>query len=155
MKPKRPFLLWLLAILGIVACFIYFLQAVQAIRSWNLLVILQYRFGSLYPIFQGLFLGTAFFAAAVLLIVQKSWAPTFAAATLCLADAWSWVNRLWLNLNPGPLSRQYFAIGATVVLLGLLLGGLWTLQPFMIDASQDASEESSHLSSDGGTNEQQ
>jgi hypothetical protein len=153
MKPRRPFLLWLLAILAIAASFACFLQAVQAIQGWNLLIAIQYRFGPLYPIFQGTFLGATFLAAAILLLSQIAWAPTFAAITLCLSVLWSWIDRVILNLNPLPLSQQYFAVGTTVVLLGLFLGGLWTLQSYMIISDTNIQKESANSSSNGEINE--
>jgi hypothetical protein len=155
MKSNHPFLLWLLIILVITASFVDFLQAIRAIQSWNLLVAIQYHLSPLYPIFRGVLLGCAFLIAAVLLLIRKSWAPAFAGTTVNLAVLWFWLDRLVLNLTPQPVRQQIFAIGATLLILVLILGGLWTLQPYMILSSTEVLEESSDSSSSGGINEQQ
>jgi hypothetical protein len=65
------------------------------------------------------------------------------------------VDREVLNLNPPAFKDQLFSIVVCVVLLGLTLGTLWVLQPYMILSNVEALEESSDSSSSGGTNEQQ
>jgi uncharacterized membrane protein (GlpM family) len=153
MKPRRPFLLWLLSCIFFAAGFRYLLQVIQSIRSWNLLISIQFRFGPFYPVFQGALLMAAFLLAGILLLSQKYWSPAYAGAVVLLTAIWFWVDRVLLNLNPLPLNQQLFAIISSVLLLALILGGLWTLRPYMILSTTETREESSDSSSSGETHE--
>jgi hypothetical protein len=155
MKTKRPFLLWLLSLIFVAVSFRYMLQIIDAIKNWNLLLVIQYRFGPLYPVVQGFFLAGGFILSAILLLSRVNWAPTFSAIVVLLTAVWYWVDREVLNLNPPAFKDQLFSIVVCVVLLGLTLGTLWVLQPYMILSNVEALEESSDSSSSGGTNEQQ
>jgi hypothetical protein len=155
MKTERPFLLSLLSLIFVAVSFRYLLQIIDAIKSWNLLIVIQYRFGPLYPIIQGLFLAGGFILGAILLFSRVNWAPTFSAIVVLITTVWYWVDREVLNLNPLPFKDQFFSIVVCVVLLGLTLGTLWVLQPYMILSNVEALEESSDSSSSGGINEQQ
>ena len=153
MKPKRPLLLWLLSLIFIAAGIAYLLQAIRAVQSWNLLIVVGYRFGPLYPIFQGLVLAGIFFTGAVLLFLKVHWATAFNGAAVLFASVWFWLDRLVFNLNPQPLQDQSFTLVFFIPLLGLVLGGLWSIQPYMI-FPKEARQEPQPLSSSGGTNEQ-
>jgi len=153
MKTKRPFLIWLLSIIFLVNAFRYLLQVVQAIQSWNLLVALQYRLSPLYPTFQGTFLAGCFLVCAVLLFEKVAWAPTFAAVVTLLASLWAWVDRLALSVNPRPFTEQIYALIATIIFLGVVLGSLWSLQPYMKNPVADSHEVSAEFSSPGGVDE--
>ena len=153
MKPRRPFLLWLLCFIFIFAGIAYLLQAIWAIQSWNLLIVVGYRFGPLYPVFQGLVLASVFFIGAVLLFLQVHWATAFNGAAVLFASTWFWLDRLVFNLNPQPLQDQSFTLVVFILLLGLVLGGLWSIQPYMI-FPKEARQGPQPLSSSGGINEQ-
>lgn len=153
MKPKRPFLLWLLCFIFILAGMAYLLQAIRAIQSWNLLIAIGYRFGPLYPVFQGLLLAGIFFAGVILLFLQMHWATAFNGAAVLFASIWFWLDRLVLNLNPQPLRDQSFSLFFFILLLGLVLGGLWSIQPYMI-FPKEVHQEQQPLSSPGEINEQ-
>jgi hypothetical protein len=153
MKNKSSLLLWTLAILSFAASAYSFIQGIRAIQSWNLLLILNYRFGPIYPVFQGILLGSIFLVGGILLIKHISWAPTFNSAAVLFASAWYWLDQTLLSLNPRPFSEQIFAIVFTLLMLGLLLAGLWSLQPNMLSSKQEALEELPNPSSSGGKNE--
>jgi hypothetical protein len=150
MKNKSPFLLWLISVLIFTASAYYFIQAVRAIRSWNLLLILQYRFGPIYPVFQGVLLGSAFLAGGIFLLKRLAWAPTFTAVLVLIAAAWSWLDRTILSQNPRPFPQQIFGIASTLLVMGLILGSLWSLQPSMLSSKTEALEESQDSSSSSG-----
>ena len=141
MKSKPPFLLYLLGLIAFAASFYYFSETVQAVRSWNLLAIMQYRLGPIYPVFQGALLGSAFLFGGIILLMRLAWAPAFNANLLSAAVVWFWLDRTVLSLNPLPFSQQIFPICATVLLLSLLIGALWSLQPNMLSSKAEAIED--------------
>jgi hypothetical protein len=153
MKKKSTLLLWMLAILFFAASVNYFIQGIRAVQSWNLLIILHYRFGPIYPVFQGIFLGSAFLVGGIFLIRRASWAPAFNGAVVLIASVWSWLDRTLLSLNPRPISQLIFAIVFTLLMLALILAGLWSLQPSMLSSNQETLEELPNSSSFGGKNE--
>jgi hypothetical protein len=155
MKTKRPLLIWLFSLIFLAVSFSYLAQAIRAIQSWNLLLLIQYRFGPIYPVFQGLLLASCFLAGAVLLFLRLSWAPAFNQGIIILAAVWYWLDRLVFSVNPRPFSSEIFALVFCLVLLILSLGGLWSLYPYMVLSQTDAFEEPADSSSSGGTNEQQ
>ena len=153
MRTRAPFLLKLIATLFFAATFFYFLQAVEAILNWNMLMILHYHLTPLYPVFQGVLLGGAFLISGVLLLKRLTWAPKFGIVNLIISVLWSWLDRTVLSLNPRPFSQQVFALAATVILLGLLVGGLWSLQPFMISSQVEYLDSGLEEPSSGEENE--
>ncbi|MHC1740228.1 MAG: hypothetical protein AB9897_03870 [Anaerolineaceae bacterium] len=155
MKPKRPLLLWLLSIILIGASFRYLLQALFAIQSWNLLVAIHYRFGPLYPIFQGVFLAVGFLLSAILLLRQVKWAPALSSFFVIFAMLWAWLDKTVLNLDPQPLKEQLFAIIFSALALVVMLGGLWSIHPNMILSKKERIQETSGSSSKGEENEPQ
>lgn len=152
MRTKSPLLLKLLAALFFLAAFYYFFQAGEAIRRWNMLVILNYFPGPVYPIFQGVLLGGAFLVGAVFLIWRLPWAGTYNMIVVLLTLAWTWLDRTALSLDPLPFSHQLFAIICSIIISGLLEGGLWALQPFL-NSTQDMEENSSEFFSSGENHE--
>lgn len=153
MRTRSPFLLKLIASLFFAASFYYFLQSIEAILNWNMLLIVHYHLTPLYPVFQGILLGGAFLCGGILLLKRMAWAPAFGTATLVLAAAWAWLDRTLLSLNPRPFSQQIFALTASVVFLGLLVGGLWSLQPNMVSSRVEPINKGLEESSSGEENE--
>ena len=153
-KQKRPLLLWMLSLILVAAGFTSLLQAFRAMQSWNLLVAIGYRFGPLYPVFQGLLLAGIFFVGAALLLARIHWAPSYNIAGVIAAAVWFWLDRLVFNLNPQPLVDQIFSLVFFIILLGLVLAGLWSIGPNM-NSPKTVHEESQDSSFMGGTNEQE
>lgn len=154
MKVKRPLLVWLLSIIFVAMGIRYLLQVIQAIQSWNLLVAIHYHFGPLYPVFQGALLAGCFLVGAILLFCLVNWAPAFNAVVVIFAAVWSWVDRLFLSLDPLPFSGQIFSLVSTIILIAFVLGALWSVQPDMVLSKQEPPEEPIGSSSDEGLNEQ-
>jgi hypothetical protein len=150
---KRGFALWLFIGLSLAASVYYFAEAGQAIRSWTMLTIMQYRFGPLYPVFQGMLLGLGFLATAVWLFRRNPVSLWLGSLFAVLSVLWHWLDRLVFSLNPLPVLQQWFPIAFSLLLLGLVLGGLWSLAPDMVSSALANEENISHPSSQGGDHE--
>lgn len=147
---KRSLLLWLISLLLFFAGLTYLLQTIGAVRNWNMLTILQVRFGPLYPLFQGAFLAAAFLIGAVVLFTRQHWAPAYNAILLTLQTTWSWLDRLVFAINPQPIKSYIFQLIVWGLLLLILLGGLWVLEPDMLSSKEEVTSE---FSSEGGNDE--
>lgn len=150
---KRGFALWLFIGLTLAASLYYFAEAGQAIHSWTLLTIIQYRFGPLYPVFQGTLLGLGFLATAIWLFRRNPVSLWLGSLFAVLSVLWHWLDRLIFSLNPLPVLQQWFPIAFSLLLLGLVLGGLWSLAPDMVSSALANEENISHPSSQGGDHE--
>ncbi len=140
MKHRRPFLLWLLCLVFLGVAFIYLLQIVQTIQSWNVLLAVQYRPGPWYPLFQGVLFLLAFLCSAGLLWLRINWAPTFAALTTAFTFVWYWLDRLVLTHVPQPIAKFLFALVLFLILFILMIASLWAIQPFMRSESPEDKE---------------
>jgi hypothetical protein len=152
MRIKSPLLLKLLAALFFLAGLYYFFQAGEAIRRWNMLVLLKYYPSPVYPIFQGILLGGAFLVGGVLLIRRLPWAGPFNMVLVLLTLAWTWLDRTVLSMNPLPFSHQVFAIICSIMITVLMEGGLWALQLFLT-STQTVDKSSSEFFSSGENHE--
>jgi hypothetical protein len=135
MKDKRPFLLWLVCLIFLAAAFAALLQVIRTVAEWNILLVVQYQPGPLYPLFSGILLHLLFLTASVILWLRLYWAPDFAGFTALLYSVWFWLDRLVLSINPHPLSGQVFNSIVFIIILGLLIASLWALKPVMKQAS--------------------
>lgn len=141
MRIKRPFLLWLICLIFLGIAFVYLLQLIQTIESWNILLAVHYQPGPLYPLFQGVFFFIGFLAAAGLLWLQITWAPLFDTLLLSLAALWYWLDRLVFATNVQPVTNFLFAMVLFLILFILVIASLRTLQPYMRSVSAPSKEE--------------
>ncbi len=141
MNPKRPFLIWILCLsfLGLAA--FYFLQVIQTLLSWNVLLDVQYKPGPWYPLFQGVFLLLGFTCAALLLWLRFDWSASFAAVLISLAGVWYWLDRLVFTTNPQPLTNSLFGLALFLILFTLVIASLWAIQPYLRSESPVSAEE--------------
>jgi hypothetical protein len=150
---KHAFALWLFICLSLAASLYSFAETSQAVRSWTLLTVVQYRFSPLYPVFQGLFLGIGFLTTAVLLFLRKPISLWLGSLFAVISVGWHWLDRLVFSLSPLPVLKQWFPIIFSLLLLGLIVGGLWSLAPDMVSSSMENEEPAPHSSSQGGVHE--
>jgi hypothetical protein len=136
MKQKRPFLIWLLSLIFFTFAFVYLLQVISTIQSWNVLLAIQYKPGPWYPLFQGLLLSLSFAASGIVLWLRVFWAPEFDAFIVLLASLWFWLDKLAFSADPKPLSGQIFGFVSFGVMLGLVLASLWSLKPYMVNPDE-------------------
>ncbi len=131
MKKSRPFLLWLLCLIFLGFASVYLLQVIQTIKSWNILLAIQYQLGPVYPLIQGVFFVLGFLTATTVLWARISWAPAFDATIVTMASICYWVDRIFLTQNPQPIKNSLFALIFFLILLILVNASLWTLKPYM------------------------
>lgn len=123
---RRPFFLWVL-FLGLV----YYLLAnvlrlYGALTAWNLLAALKEQPGPLYlALTGGIFMLVFAIAAAGLLWSARrrgrwAWGLGAVRVAALLYAGWYWVDRLFISQAQERLTGWPFALGSTVVLLGLV-----------------------------------
>ena len=152
MRTKSPLLLRMLIFLFFAAASYFFLQAGEAISRWNMLILLKYHFGPLYPVFQGVFLGGAYLIGGILLVKRSSWAAVFGGFVILLNLLWAWLDRTLFSLNPLPFSHQIFAIICSIMITVLMEGGLRAVHPFLA-SKQNMDKSSSEFFSSGENHE--
>lgn len=131
MKNKPPFLLHLLSILYLLASLVCLFGIIQTISSWNWLLAVKYQPHPVYNVFENAFLMLAFLTSAVVLWMRKPLAPALCQSVLLAAAVWYWIDRLLINQSRLPFNEQLFPVLATLLILGLLLGSLFLLKPYM------------------------
>jgi hypothetical protein len=149
MKAKRPFLLWLICILFVFGAFIELLKAIQAIRSWNILIAVQYQPGPVYPLFYGTLFFLLFLTAGILLWLRVNWAYGFGANAALLFSVWYWLDKFVIAVNPQPFSSEVFNFIVFIIILGLVLASLWVLKPMREGEPPKGDEDLA----EGGSNE--
>jgi hypothetical protein len=131
MKPRTPFLLYLLAIFFILAALIHLFGVIQTVQSWNWLRAIDYQPGPIYTVFKSVFLFLAFICAAIFLLLRFAWATLFDGILVGLNSIWFWFDRLVLTQNPLLFKQHLFNLAATAIILFFFLFSLYLLQPFM------------------------
>jgi hypothetical protein len=131
MKEKRPFLLWLLCFIYLLAAAAELLQAAGVVTQWNILQAVAYQPGPLYPLFIGCFFFLLFLASALLLWLRAFWAAEFAGAAALLFAIWFWLDKFVVAVNPQPFADQVFNLIVCIVVLTLVLVSVHALKPFM------------------------
>ena len=129
MKLKRPFLLWLLVGLFLLAGITALIGVIGAIKSWNWMVIFSSVGGVFYRIFKNAFLFLALLLSAVVLWRRLSWSIIYSIIIVILSAAWFWVDRLVITKNPLPVSQQVFPLTITCIVITCILLLLLILQP--------------------------
>jgi hypothetical protein len=141
MKPKRPFLIWILCLIFLGLAIFYLLQTIQTILSWNILLDIHYMPGPWYPLFQGVFLLVGFLCAATLLWLRIDWSASFAAVLTSLAGLWYWLDRVLFTANPQPLTNSVFGGVLFLILFTLVIASLWAIKPYLHSESPASAEE--------------
>lgn len=149
MKAKRPFLLWLICLLFLFEAFTELLKAIQAIRSWNILIAVQYQPGPVYPLFFGALFFLFFLTAGILLWLRVHWAYGFGASAALLFSGWYWFDKFVIAVNPQRFSSEVFNFIIFIIILGLVLASLWVLKPSREDELPKGVEDLA----EGGSNE--
>ena len=103
MKPRTPFLLYLLTIFFALVTLIHLFGVIQTVQSWNWLRAIDYQPGPIYTVFRNIFLFLAFLCAAIFLLLRFDSGTALDGIVMVLNAAWFWVDRLVLTQNPLPL----------------------------------------------------
>jgi hypothetical protein len=131
MKAKRPFLLWLICTIYLLAAAGELLQVSAVVTQWNILRAVDYQPGPTYPLFVAAFFFLVFLASAMLLWLRAYWGVEFAGTAVLLFAAWFWLDKLVVAVNPQPFSDQVFNLIVCIVVLILILISMRALKPFM------------------------
>lgn len=128
---KRPFLLYVLTILFLLAGAFSLAATVGVFQAWNWWL----AFTSLVPVITSVFLGVlntlAWISAGVILWCRLSWAVIYCTIVTLLAAIWFWVERIFLTQNPLPFSRHLLVLGIMCLVLIFIFGTLYLVAPFM------------------------
>lgn len=141
MNAKRPLLLWLMLLALAVLVLANALTVIQTLQSWNWLTVFDYSPSPIYPVFQGVFFMLLFGVCLGLLWVLAPLAPILTGVGFAVYLVWSWVDRLWVTLNPIPFSNQLLAAGVSLAVFLLAEFSLYLLAPYMRQGSPEVEEE--------------
>lgn len=131
MKNRPPFLLHVVALAFVLLALVNFFGVLQAVQSWNWLVLSNYTPGPVYTVFKGVFLGLASLITAVFLWTRLHWSPLFAGTVIILTSLWHWFDRLFLAIQQPPLKAHLLPLILTVMFLFFGLFSLYVLEPYM------------------------
>ncbi len=131
MKARRPFLLWMMCFIYLLAAGAELLQVIGVVAQWNILLAVDYQPGPLYPLFFTAFFFLLLFVSALLLWLRAYWASEFAGAAVLIFAVWFWIDKFFVAVNPQPFSDQVFNLIVCIIVLALVLVCLHALKPFM------------------------
>src|SRR5512133_2903010 len=151
MNTKRPLLLWLMLLALALLVLANALQVIQTLQSWNWLNVLGYAPSPIYPVFQGVFFLLLFGVCLGLLWMLAPLAPVLTGVSFAVYLVWSWVDRLWITLNPIPVSNQLLAMGISLAVFLLAEFSLYLLAPFMRQVTPEVEEEGKNGRSELGS----
>jgi len=151
MNTKRPLLLWLMLLALAVLALANALQVIQTLQSWNWLNVFGYTPSPIYPVFQGVFFMLLFGVCLVMLWTLAPLAPVLTGVSFAVYLVWSWVDRLWIALNPAPFSNQLLAAGVSLAVLLLAEFSLYLLAPFMHQVTPEVEKEGKNDRSEPGS----
>jgi hypothetical protein len=131
MTVKRPFLLYLLPILFLLAGAISLVGLLGIFQAWDWWL----AFTSLTPIILNVFFGMLstliWISAAVILWMRLSWAVLYCSFVVILMTVWFWVDRLFLTRNLLPINRYMLTLAVTCLFLLFVFSSLYLVAPSM------------------------
>ncbi len=129
MKFKRSFLLYLLAILFLIAALVSISGVVGTVQSWGWLMAFSISINPVYWIFKGVFIALACLASAIALLQRYFWSVFFSLSTTIITAMWYWVDRVVLTKNPLPFSRHILPLIVTFFCLSAIALALYFVKP--------------------------
>lgn len=151
MNSKRPLLLWLMLLALALLALTNALQVIQTLQSWNWLEVFGYSPSPIYPVFQGVFFMLLFGVCLVMLWALAPLAPILTGVSFAVYLVWSWVDRLWITLNPVPFSNHLLAAGVSLGVFLLAEFSLYLLAPFMRQVTPEVEKEGKNGRSEPGS----
>ncbi|MHB8087399.1 MAG: hypothetical protein ACYDH2_04040 [Anaerolineaceae bacterium] len=129
---KRPFLLYLLVFIFLLAGMVSLVGTLGVLRSWNWWLSFISVQSIVLQVFSGVLTTLAWLSAAVILWLRVSWAVIFNSVVTILIGVWFWVERLFLTQNPLPFSRHMLLLAIHCVFLIFVFSSLYLVAPAMI-----------------------
>lgn len=124
MKPRRPFLLSLLAIAFLLFAVNGFIRFGAALANWDVLTAAGMRPGPIYPALTGAAYGLSGLAAALGLWLGWQKAGRLARGLALFYAAWYWIDKLFIATNPIARTNWPAALLITGGLLAAVFGCL-------------------------------
>lgn len=130
-KHKRPFLIYLLAVIFLGAALVALLSVIGILREWNWYLAYSGFPSPAYAVFRGVFLFPAWLAAAAFLWKGYRWSGFYAGTLTVINMLWFWVDRLFLTQNPLSFNRHIISIVVTCLFSIMVLLSLYLLNPLL------------------------
>lgn len=124
MKPRRPFLLSLLAIAFLLFAVNGFIRFGAALANWDVLTAAGMHPGPIYPALTGAAYGLSGLAAALGLWLGWQKAGRLARGLALFYAAWYWIDKLFIATNPIARTNWPAALLITGGLLAAVFGCL-------------------------------
>jgi hypothetical protein len=121
----RPWTLIILCLGFLQFAFNGFLRCGQALADWDLLKSAGLRPGPGYLVLTGAVYGLSAMAVALGLWFGWRKAGRLGRGLAFFYFAWFWIDKMLISQNPASKINWPFAAIVSLVLLGLVLGGLW------------------------------
>ena len=130
-KYKRPFLIYLLAVIFLGAALVALLSTIGILREWNWYLAYSGSPSPAYTVFRGVFLFPAWLTAAAFLWKGYRWSVSYAGTLTVINLLWFWVDRLFLTQNPLSFNRHIISIVVTCLFSIMVLLSLYLLNPLL------------------------
>ncbi|MDO9120524.1 MAG: hypothetical protein Q7U31_01975, partial [Anaerolineaceae bacterium] len=132
-KPmaKRPFLLYLLAFIFLMAGMFSLVGTLGIFQSWSWWLSFVSVNSIVLQVFVGVLITFAWVSAAVILWLRFSWAVIYSSFVITLVTVWFWVERLLLTQNPMPFSRHALVLVIMCIFLIFVFSSLYLVAPAM------------------------
>ncbi len=142
---KRPFLLYLLAFIFLMAGMFSLVGTLGIFQSWSWWLSFVSVNSIVLQVFVGVLITFAWVSAAVILWLRFSWAVIYSSFVIILVTVWFWVERLLLTQNPMPFSRHALVLVIMCIFLIFVFSSLYLVAPAMrqLRASQKNSGSTS------------
>jgi len=124
-SPGRPWTLAILCIVFLLFAFNGFLRCGQALANWDILQSAGLRPGPGYLVLTGAVYGLS--GLTVVLGLWFGWRKTgrLGRGLAFFYFAWFWIDKMLISQNPASKINWPFAAIVSLLILGLVLGGLW------------------------------
>lgn len=132
-KPtvKRPFLLYLLTFLFLLAGAFSLAGTIGVFQAWNWWLAFTSLMAVITRVFFGVLATLAWISAGIILWRRLSWAVVYCSLVTLFSGIWFWVERLFLTKNPLPFNRHALALVITCVFLLFVFSSLYLVTPSM------------------------
>lgn len=131
MKSKRPFLVYALTILFLLAGVFSLLGITGLFKAWNWLLSFTPLKSLIFQVFLGILITLAWVSAAIILWLRLHWAILYSSCVTILTTVWFWVERIFLTKNPLPFNRHALLMVITCVFLLFVFSSLYLVVPSM------------------------
>jgi len=132
-KPtaKRPFLLYMLTFLFLLAGAFSLAGTIGIFQAWNWWLAFTSLMAVITRVFLGVLTMLAWISAGIILWRRLSWAIIYCSLVTLISAIWFWIERLFLTKNPLPFNRHALALVITCVFLLFVFSSLYLVAPSM------------------------